>query len=176
MHIEFTQANKSHSQAIVDLVNSAYRGESSRQGWTTEADYLDGQRTDLSQINQLLERPHSVILIAEDDETEEILGCVHVEKSSETAYIGMVTVNPEIQGQGIGKELLQEAEALAEFWDCKTLMMTVLSQRQELIAWYQKFGFQLTGETKPFPMTDPRFGLPKVSHLEFAVLIKKLSL
>lgn len=174
MHVEFTQAHKGHAEELVQLVNSAYRGESSRQGWTTEADYLDGQRIDMQGVLELLVKPDSVILIAEDEESEQIIGCVHVEKSNSNAYIGMVTVHPEIQGQGIGRELLEEAEALAQFWGCQQATMTVLSQRRELIAWYEKRGFKNTGETKPFPMSDPRFGLPKVDHLEFVVLIKKL--
>lgn len=174
MHIEFTQANDSHVPAIVALVNSAYRGESSRQGWTTEADFLDGQRIDTQGVKELLSRANSVILIAEDDETDELLGCVHVENINDSAYVGMVTVSPLTQGQGIGGELLEEAEALAQFWNCKEISMTVLSERKELIKWYQKKGFHLTGETKPFPMKDSRFGIPKVEHLEFVILIKTL--
>lgn len=174
MHIEFTQADHSHVDSLVALVNSAYRGESSKAGWTTEADLLGGQRVDADGITALLDKEDSIILIAEDDDTGNLLGCVHLERQDSKMYLGMLTVSPELQSKGIGKMLLDEAEALAQFWDCTVIFMTVISQRTELIAWYGKHGFRNTKETKPFPYGDERFGIPKVEGLQFVVLEKKI--
>ena len=174
MHIEFTQADESHVEDLVDLVNSAYRGDESKVGWTTEADLLGGQRVDADGIAAIIEKPDSVILIAEDDDTGDLLGCVHLEKHEDKCYLGMLTVAPELQSKGIGKLLLAESAAFAEFWNCKKIYMTVISARSELIAWYEKHGFKNTNEKKPFPYGDERFGIPKVQNLEFTILEKKL--
>jgi GNAT superfamily N-acetyltransferase len=175
MHIEFTQADESHVEDLVELVNSAYRGDSSKQGWTTEADLLDGQRVDEEGILADIERDGSVILIAEDDDTGQLLGCVHLENQNGKCYLGMLTVDPTLQGKGIGKMLINESEAFAHFWGCTHLYMTVISVRSELIKFYEKEGFRQTGEKKPFPYGDERFGIPKVKNLEFVVLERKLS-
>ncbi|UYL08609.1 GNAT family N-acetyltransferase [Bdellovibrio sp. SKB1291214] len=175
MHIEFTQADESHVEELVELINSAYRGESSKQGWTTEADLLGGQRADEEGISEIIERDNSVILIAEDDDTGQLLGCVHLENHGGKCYVGMLTVDPTLQGQGIGKMLLEESEAFAQFWGCTHLYMTVISVRTELVKFYEKQGFKLTGEKKPFPYGDERFGIPKVQNLEFVVMERKLS-
>lgn len=174
MHIEFTQADDSHIEDLVDLVNSAYRGDSSKEGWTTEADLLDGQRVDADGLRALINKEDSVILIAEDDDNGDLLGCVHLEKQASKCYLGMLTVDPTLQSQGIGKMLLGESEALAQFWDCTNIFMTVISVRTELIAWYEKHGYRKTGEKKPFPYGDERFGIPKVQGLEFIILEKKI--
>ncbi|UOF00703.1 GNAT family N-acetyltransferase [Bdellovibrio reynosensis] len=174
MHIEFTQADDSHVESLVQLVNSAYRGDSSKVGWTTEADILGGQRVDKQGITDLIHKDGSIVLIAEDDDTGNLLGCVHLEHQDEKCYLGMLTVDPKLQKKSIGKMLLAESEALAQFWDCNTIFMTVISVRKELIAWYEKHGFRLTGEKKPFPYGDERFGIPKVENLEFVVLAKKI--
>ncbi|WP_415064306.1 GNAT family N-acetyltransferase [Bdellovibrio sp.] len=174
MHIEFTQADDSHVDSLVELVNSAYRGESSKVGWTTEADILGGQRTDAEGIQEMINKEDSVILIAENDDNGDLVGCVHLEKQNAKCYLGMLTVDPSLQNKGIGKMLLTESGALAQFWDCTSIFMTVISARSELIAWYEKHGFRKTGEKKPFPYGDERFGLPKVEGLEFIVLEKKV--
>lgn len=174
MHIEFTQADESHLEDLVTLVNGAYRGESGKAGWTTESDLLDGQRTDVESLNQLIDREESVILIAEDEDAEALVGCVHLEKQDTDLHLGMLTVHPEYQNKKIGKMLLSEAEALADFWECNNISIEVITLRTELISWYEKRGFKKTGEVKPFPMKDPRFGIPKVGHLEFLVMKKKI--
>jgi ribosomal protein S18 acetylase RimI-like enzyme len=153
------------------LVNSAYRGESSRQGWTTEADILDGTRTDAAAIAELIQTPGTTIL--KYVEENEILACVELKKEESKLYLGMLTVKPNLQGKGIGKLLLKEAEAEAKRQNCHSIFMTVISVRQELIDWYVRHGYQLTGDRKPFAFNDPRFGQPK-QPLEFIVLEKKL--
>lgn len=154
------------------LVNSAYRGESSRQGWTTEADLLDGTRIDAAAIEELIQTPGITILKYMED--KEILACVELKKENEKLYLGMLTVKPNLQGKGIGKILLKAAEEEARNQKCNSIFMTVISVRQELIDWYVRHGFKATGEKKPFAFNDPRFGKPK-QPLEFIVLEKQLS-
>lgn len=156
------------------LVNSAYRGDSSRRGWTTEADLLDGIRTDEESLRAMLQNPQATILKYEA--SGQLLGCVYLEKKSDSSghaslYLGMLTVSPHAQAGGIGKQLMAAAEQVAHGKQCRTIQMTVIPQRTELIAWYERRGYRPTGETKPFPMDDPRFGLPKVP-LSFIVMEK----
>lgn len=166
-----TKATTADAPELDRLVNSAYRGESSRQGWTTEADLLDGTRTDAAAINELIETPGTTLLKYVED--QEILGCVELKKEEDKLYLGMLTVKPNLQGKGIGKQLLKAAEDEAIRQKCTSIFMTVISVRKELIDWYVRHGYQLTGERKPFAFNDPRFGQPK-RNLEFVVLEKKL--
>ncbi|MFP5519421.1 MAG: GNAT family N-acetyltransferase [Bdellovibrionia bacterium] len=172
---EFREALPEEAQIISDLVNSAYRGDSSRLGWTTEADLLDGQRVDKEMILEMLNEDESTILVACPVDEDEILGCVHLKKDGTNCLLGMLTTSPQMQKKGIGKQLLSEAEAFADFWDCQKIQMKVISIRQELIAWYLKQGFKLSPHKEAFPYGNERFGKPKRDDLEFAVLEKKLS-
>ena len=155
------------------LVNSAYRGDSSRKGWTTEADLLDGIRIDDERLTELIQKNGSVILKYTDN-TNKIIACVHLDKKGDRMYLGMLTVSPTLQGKGIGKELMKASEAHAQKQNCASVYMTVITDRSELMAWYEKLGYKNTGIKKPFPMGDPRFGLPK-KELEFVILEKDLS-
>ena len=159
-------------KAIVDLVNSAYRGEGSKQGWTTEADLLDGIRTDEKAISDIINNNDSTILVCKN-EHDALVGCVHLQKQGTAMYLGMLTVSPTLQGAGIGKELLKKSEIFSRDARATSIVMNVISVRQELISWYERHGYERTGETKAFPSSDPRFGIPKQS-LEFLVLKKIL--
>jgi ribosomal protein S18 acetylase RimI-like enzyme len=161
--------------AIVALVNSAYRGDSSRSGWTTEADILGGQRTDAGEILRLVAEGGSAMLLCLRD--GELIGSVHLEKTdAATAYIGMLVIKPVLQGQGLGRRLMTEAERFAgREWGASRMRMQVISLRSELIAYYERRGYRRTGETLPFPAYDPKFGLPKVEGLMFEVLEKFLN-
>lgn len=159
--------------ALVQLVNSAYRGETSRQGWTSEADLLDGIRTSENQLREMMQHPQAVIL-KYTDEQEQIIGCVFLEKRAHQMYLGMLTVQPALQARGIGKQLMIAAEALAKARGCSSIIMSVISDRRELISWYERRGYRLTGERLPFPMDDPNFGIPK-KHLEFVMMEKMLT-
>jgi len=152
-------------------VNSAYRGESSRAGWTTEADLLDGQRTDATEICRLIDMRDSLFLLCQSDDV--IIGSVHLKKLDEkTAYMGMLVIQPVLQGRGLGKRFIQEAEGLAlASWEATKIQIQVITFRHELIAYYERLGYLRTGETRTFP-TDPRFGIPKVRGLEFEILEK----
>jgi ribosomal protein S18 acetylase RimI-like enzyme len=170
------RANRTDAAAVAALVNSAYRGNSSRVGWTTEADLLGGQRTDPDAILELLASATETLLLAEGDGGH-LLGSVVLEqRPGDVAYLGMLTVRPDVQAQGLGKALLQWGEEYARNeWGATSIEMTVIRHRKELIAWYERRGYVETGERRPFPAGDPRFGLPRVDDLEFAVLRKELA-
>ena len=154
------------------LVNRAYRGESSRKGWTTEADLLDGIRTDEVGSEGNAAKPRRTMLKYE--EAGQLLGCVYLETKGQDLYLGMLTVSPDAQASGIGKQLLLAAEQLAHDRKCRAITMTVITARHELIAWYERRGYRSTGEMQPFP-DDPRFGMPK-QPLEFMVMEKVVGL
>lgn len=169
---DYRWASTDDVRAIVALVNSVYRGDSSRLGWTTEADLLDGQRTDAEEVAQLLAASESEFLLADD--AHGLLGCAHLKRDGDVAWFGMFSVRPGRQGQGLGQEFLQEAERrVRQLWAVGGMRMSVISLRSELIAYYERRGYGRTGDTLPFP-ADPRFGTPKVEHLEFMVLEKRL--
>ncbi len=171
--LQFREAHAEDVPAIVALVESAYRGDASRRGWTTEADLLDGQRTDAAGVAELLARPDSRLLLAEREGS--LLGCCHLERQAEACYFGMFAVAPGLQGGGVGGAILAEAERLArEAWHCVRMEMTVITVRDELIAWYVRRGYRRTGALRPFPYGDERFGRPRRADLEFEVLAKPL--
>lgn len=158
---------------VVALVESAYRGDASRIGWTTEADLLDGQRTDADDVRTAIARDRSVVLLAEHD--QRLVACAHVADEAGAGYFGMFAVIPTLQGGGVGKAVLAEAERIArDDWKLTAMRMTVIDVRAELIAFYERRGYARTGATKPFPYGDPRFGLPRRDDLRFAVLEKPL--
>ena len=171
--LTFRAARPADVDALVALVQSAYRGDASRAGWTTEADLLDGQRTDPEGVGRTIADPNSRIVLAEQD--GKLMACAHIECQPRGAYFGMFSVNPKSQGGGIGNQLIAECERIArDEWHCASVFMTVIRQRDELIAWYERRGYAKTGERKPFPYGDARFGLPKRDDLEFIVLEKRL--
>lgn len=157
--------------ALDKLVNSAYRGDSSRQGWTTEADLLDGTRVTPDLIAEILIKPDTTILKYVEDGN--LLACVELRKDSGKLYLGMLTVSPTLQGKGIGKLMLKAAEDEARNQACTGIYMTVISVRKELIDWYKRHGYSETGDRKPFNMPDTRWGVPKQA-LEFIVLQKAI--
>lgn len=165
------QATPLDAKELDQLVNSAYRGESSKQGWTTEADLLDGTRIDEAALLDLLAKPDTTIL--KFVENGKIIGCVELRQEKGKLYLGMLSVSPVVQSKGIGKKLLAAAEDHARTKNISSIFMTVISVRNELIDWYVRHGYQLTGERKPFTVPDVRWGVPK-QQLEFVVLEKKL--
>ena len=171
--IAFRDADAGDVPALVALVTSAYRGESSRAGWTTEADLLDGNRIDSDVLRGDIEREHSRVLLASRDGV--LLGCAHVAIENGAGYFGMFAVDPLLQAGGIGKAILAEAERVVrDEWQLPMMRMTVIDLREDLIGWYERRGYRRTGIKKPFPAVDPRFGLPRRDDLRFEVLEKGL--
>ena len=177
--LRFRRATHRDVDALVALVESAYRGDASRAGWTTEADLLGGRRTGADDIAACIDRDRSLILIGERD--GELLACAHVaaepsEDAGDTGYFGMFSVRPQLQGGGIGKAMLAEAERIvAAEWGLPSMRMTVIDLRDELIAFYERRGYHRTGIFKPFPYGDERFGVPRRDDLRFEVLQKPLA-
>jgi len=177
MNFQFSNVQISLAQlkdiaAITQLLNSAYRGESSRKGWTTEADLIGGElRTDEKNLQQVMELEGSVVL-KYSTEKSDIIGCVNLQQHGKKLYLGMFSVSPELQGGGIGRQLLQAAEEYAFSLHCTAIYMSVISVRQELIDWYIRNGYRDTGERKAFP-EDGLTG-KHLQPLEFIILEKQL--
>lgn len=174
MSLNLRPATPDDIPALHRLVESAYRGETAKKGWTHEADLLGGQRTDAEGLAEIIADPDKTLLAA--FEGEALIGCVLVARQDGgSAYLGMLSVDPDRQAGGLGRQLMAGAEAFAaDVLKASRMEMTVIRQRAELIAWYERRGYALTGETQPFPMDDERFGLPKRRDLEFVVLAKAL--
>jgi GNAT superfamily N-acetyltransferase len=184
----FRLATPADIGAIVALVESAYRGDVSRKGWTTEADLLDGQRTDPMSVAELLAKPGCSILLGECGAAligadligaaligSDLVACANIERRGDVGYFGMFSVRPDAQGTGLGRAMLAEAERIARSdWKCTEMHMTVISVRDELIAWYERRGYRRTGIYSPFPYGDERFGIPKRDDLRFELLVKPL--
>ena len=169
----FRSATPGDIDALVALVTSAYRGDDSRVGWTTEADFLEGNRIDPDVLRVDIARERSRVLILEH--ANDMLACAHVAIEDGAGYFGMFSVSPKLQGTGIGKRMLAEAERIVrDEWQVPTMRMTVIDIRDSLIAFYERRGYRRTGVLKPFPYGDARFGIPLRDDLRFEVLEKTL--
>ncbi|MGN9758705.1 GNAT family N-acetyltransferase [Streptomyces sp. SD31] len=172
--LTFREATDADVDTLVALIESAYRGDSSRSGWTTEADILEGQRTDPEGVLQVIKSPDSRLLTVERD--GQIVACCQLEHRGDHAYFGMFAVSPALQGAGLGKVIITEAERQArETWGATEMHMTVISVRNDLIAWYERRGYRRTGRMTPFPYGDERFGIPQRDDLQFELLVKELA-
>ena len=161
--------------ALVALVNSAYRGDSSRAGWTTEADLLDGLRIDAERLKTAIANDADNAILIHEDEGH-LVACVHLQRKDSSGYLGILTTLPTRQGSGLGRAMIEQAERFArDHWGSTSMEMTVLTLRPELVAWYERRGYAKTGERKPFPYGDDKWGLPKRADLEFYVLRKSLT-
>src|SRR5688572_9589013 len=170
MSIEIAQPKD--ISALVSLMDSAYRGEGSKQGWTSEADlFIGNKRTDEETVTTLMNKTGSVFL-KHTNGAGIIDGCVFLHKKDSKLYLGMFSVAPFAQGKGIGKNLLNAANEYASLQHCSTIYMTVITVREELISWYERNGYQKTGKVLPFPV-DERFGIP-TRPLEMIVLEKQV--
>jgi N-acetylglutamate synthase-like GNAT family acetyltransferase len=169
--ITISKAGPADIPELVALINSAYRGDGSKKGWTTEAELLRGsQRIDLETIKQHMDLPSAIFLKCVNE--GQIIGTVFLEQKNKKIYLGMLSVAPNLQARGTGKQLLAAADHYAKSHHCNKLYMTVISVRHELIAWYERHGYVKTGELIPF-VPEEKFGIP-TQALEFAVLEKSI--
>ena len=171
MSSQISPATLADVPTINQLVNSAYRGEGAKEGWTTEAELIDGTRIDESILEGLIKRSDTTVLTYRGE--GKLLACVELRKEGNKLYLGLLSVRPNLQGKGVGKKLLKAAEDYAHQHACRTIYMSVISVRTELIAWYERHGYSLTGERKPFIAPDERWGIPRKT-LEFVMMEKML--
>jgi ribosomal protein S18 acetylase RimI-like enzyme len=172
----FAPCRDDELEAIAALVNSAYRGEESRAGWTSEAALLGGQRTDAAALRaDLAAAPGATILTLREGEGGDILASVWLQPlDARTFYLGMLAVTPRRQADGLGRALLAEAEAIARAAGATAMRLTVIEQRETLIAWYERRGYRRTGDVEPFPYGDERVGEPKRGDLRLVAFEKSV--
>lgn len=166
-----TKATIEDVSPLNTLINSAYRGESSKKGWTTEANLLEGSRTTEMELNQILQDSKNTVL--KFTENQQIVACVLLTQKENQLYLGMLTVSPELQNSGIGKKLLAQAEIHATILGLPKIVMTVISIRAELIAWYKRHGYVDTGARELFPVSDIHIPISE-QPLKFIVLEKNI--
>ena len=175
VELEFRTATREDVDAVVDLVESAYRGPASRRGWTTEAGLLEGQRVDRDMLLEVLGRPATEVVVAHLDGV--LVGCCELERPDRpggAVHLGMFAVDPEQQAGGLGRAVLEHGERLAAEWGAGSVELSVIEQRSELIAWYERRCYRSTGRHEEFPYGDERFGRPVRDDLRFVVLAKRL--
>jgi ribosomal protein S18 acetylase RimI-like enzyme len=166
-------AKPDEAPAITALIERAYRGDESKTGWTSEADLLTGPRTNVDEIAALLRDPLARFIVATD--SQGLAACALIRNEHGTAYFGMFAVRPDLQAAGLGKQMLEAAERhIKELWRLNTIYMTVINLREDLIAYYERRGYQKTGETKPFPFEAPNIGATR-KDFHLVVLRKRLA-
>jgi len=166
----FRVAGESDAGAIANLVNQAYRPEAGSSGWTNESELVSGNRTSADQIAAMMSQPSSIILVGITG--IEIVACVHVDKDNSHSHIGMLAVNPSLQGAGVGKQMLAYAEGYANVhFGAKKFTIVVVTTRSELIAFYLRRGYRQTGIVMDYPLSAGA-GIPKHSDLKIEVLEK----
>lgn len=167
-------ATPGDAEMLVSLIRSAYRGEASRAGWTSEAEWVEGDRIDAEQVREIIEGDHSSMLIIADG--GETVGCCQIaDLGHGTAYLGTFAVKPGVQGRGFGRKLIDHAQRqIAERFAASQLEIVVLVQQQKLIDWYRRLGFVPTGASRAF-QADARFARPLRDDLYFVVLAKELA-
>ena len=164
-------AGAADAPRIAALIESAYRGEESRRGWTTEEHLIEGNRTSVAEIENFIASPQTQFLVA--GEGDDLVGCALIRNDNGAGYFGMFAVRPALQGAGIGRQIMQAAEQkLRTLWSCRSVAMTVINLREDLIAYYERRGYRVTG-TKPFPF-DRETGA-KRTDFHFVVLTKEFT-
>jgi ribosomal protein S18 acetylase RimI-like enzyme len=150
--IRFRTATAADVPALRALVESAYRGDSARQGWTHEADLLDDERTSDAELAETIADQKARVLLTRID--GKLVGTVTIRDLGKgRAYLGMLCVDPDLQTEGLGRALIADAEDMAaDAFRARIMEMTVIDAREELIAYYERRGYARTGELRPFPL------------------------
>lgn len=174
--LTFREASTDDAPELAGFINAAYRGEGAKKGWTTEADLLSGTRIDSQEVCQKINTPKSHLIMAHDAEGKLTACCEVLCHESNVAYFGLFAVDPLRQAGGIGRQVLDKAEAFCrEKWQCPKIEMQVIWTRTELISWYERRGYVLVpGVTRPFPFQNLQNGQPLREDLHFVVLEKAL--
>ena len=164
--VQFRFAEAADVPALKALIESGYRGEAARAGWTHEADYIAGERITIDELHAMIAAPDQRFILGLDGGA--LIGCVALtDLGGGMAYLGLLCVSPMLQAGGLGRALLARAEACAaDTLGAREIEMTVVSRRSELVAYYQRRGYGLTGEIHPFPVPN--------TGLELAVMTKGL--
>lgn len=171
-NITLAAAETKDSEAIAALVNSVYRGENAKKGWTTEAGFLEGIRITAEKVEEIISRNTDIIIKAVL--SGEITGCVHLENKGGYSLLGMLSVDVRFQDKGIGKLLINECERYTkEVFRLNEIKMKVISRRTELIDYYIRRNYTVTGEREEFGSGGDTFGRPK-EKLYFEIMSKKL--
>ena len=162
---------------IVQLINLSFRGIGPEASWNSEGDFIEGQRLTESLLREdLAAKPDALLLAYREDPQGELLGTVWLERKNDGVwYLGLLTVRPDLQKRQMGRALLAAAEDFAKQRGAYRIRMSVVNVRKTLIAWYERRGYLLTGETQPFPYDDQRFGRPLRDDLHFVLLEKDIA-
>ena len=172
MPLELRVACEADAKEIAALVNRAYRPSSKDAGWTHEARLVAGERTTTEQVLSLFHEQSTILLLCLGPK---IVACVHVQGGQSGAYIGMLATDPKLQAQGLGKQILLHGETYAqEHFEASVLKMSVLSSRPELLAFYERRGYVLTGEVEEYPLSAG-VGQPMVAGIQVLSLAKMLA-
>ncbi len=169
MKLSLRKALRNDAPGLCTLINSAYRGDGSKVGWTTEADLVSGLRIDVPEVENLISTDGNSFLMV-TNESDQALGTVHVLEEPESLYFGMLAVSPELQNSGLGKLLIREVETLARRLEKRSLRIKVIHLRLELISFYERLGFVKTGASETFPFEE----LSKVKDLRLLEMVKVL--
>jgi len=168
--LTFRVATEMDAESIAEIVNGAYRPKKGEGGWTHESDLVKGDRTTPDQVRTLIKDSSVVVGLSADA----IVCCAHVAIEHGAAHIGMLAVSPKLQATGLGKALLGYAERYAtEVLGASDMVLIVLRNRPELIAFYLRRGYERTGEFQAYP-TDLSVGTPVRDGLELDVLRKRV--
>lgn len=172
--LHFHKAELVDAQDIAELINSSYRGESSRAGWTTEADILDGLRTTTQEVASIIKRDDAFVLVGVL--RDQIVATICCERQDaygrNIAHLGMIAVKPTLQNKGHGTAMIHAAEAMTfREWRVVGFHMAVITLREELIAFYERLGYARSGEFKNFPENSALWQ-PKVAGLTLEYLVK----
>ena len=163
------KAHDGQWQAIADLVNLTYRGD---LGGRRIMKKKRGDRTNRQAIESAMCNPNAHFLVVNLPKI--LASCIYVAKEKEHAYIGFFSVHPSLQGRGLGKYVLEQAETFVlRNMEIHKFVMFVVSQRRELIEFYQRRGYFRTGRIEAYPL-HMGIGVPRIAGLTIEYLEKLL--
>jgi ribosomal protein S18 acetylase RimI-like enzyme len=157
MSLTVRVATTRDASAVSVLITLAYR---------VEDFFVHGDRTSADDVRARMQRGEFLML---EDAGGALAGCVYVESLGERGYMGMLSIDPGRQRQGLGARLVAEAEARCAQHGCREMEIEVVNLRAELPAFYHRLGYVASG-TRPFPDPD-RLKMP----CHFVVMNKSIA-